>query len=43
LVLGGYGQGDNRHNFVGVIDEVKLYDRALSAAEVSNGIRTETP
>jgi len=43
LVLGSYGQGDNRHNFIGVIDEVRLYDRALSAAEVLAGIRTGTP
>jgi hypothetical protein len=43
LVLGSYGQGDSRHNFIGVIDEVKLYDRALSATEVSHGMRTGTP
>jgi hypothetical protein len=43
LVLGSYSQGDNRHNFVGVIDEVKLYDRALSAAEVMDGIRKGAP
>ena len=43
LVLGSYGQGDNRHSFIGVIDEVKLHDRALSAAEVSDGMRTGDP
>jgi len=34
LCLGSYGQGDQQHNFVGVIDEVKLYDRALTPTEV---------
>jgi hypothetical protein len=43
LVLGSYAQGDSRHNFIGAIDEVKLYDRALSAAEVLAGIQTGTP
>lgn len=43
LVLGSFAPGDSRHNFVGVIDEVKLHDRALSAAEIADGVRTETP
>jgi len=41
LVLGSYGQSDRRHNFIGAIDEVKLYDRALSEAEIAEDMRPD--
>ncbi len=41
LVIGG--QDDGTHNFEGVVDEVRLYDRALSASEVMDLATTPAP
>lgn len=34
LCIGAYGSGDTAHAFQGVLDEVRIYDRALTAEEV---------
>jgi hypothetical protein len=41
LCLGTYSPGDSLHNFTGVLDEVRLYDRALSAQEVAEHYRQD--
>jgi hypothetical protein len=35
LCLGSYAQGSTRNAFIGWLDEAKIYDRALSAAEIA--------
>lgn len=35
LCLGAYGVGDTAHAFQGVLDEIRLYDRALTAEEAA--------
>jgi hypothetical protein len=35
VCLGAYGPGDPPHAFIGVLDEVRIYDRALSAEEIT--------
>ena len=35
LCLGAYSPGDPAHAFQGVLDEVRLYDRALTPEEVA--------
>ncbi|MCD6351851.1 MAG: glycoside hydrolase family 99-like domain-containing protein [Armatimonadetes bacterium] len=34
LCIGAFGQGDPSHAFIGLIDELKLYDRALTPEEI---------
>ena len=38
---GGFYENETANPFLGIIDEVKLYDRALAAAEVTQTNRTE--
>jgi hypothetical protein len=33
--IGQHGNGNTTHNFNGAIDQVRVYGRALSAAEIS--------
>jgi hypothetical protein len=42
LCLGSYEAGHRAH-FTGLLDEVRLYDRALSAAEVRRHCRQRSP
>ncbi|MCS3923604.1 LamG-like jellyroll fold domain-containing protein [Methanosalsum natronophilum] len=34
ILIGGYRSGSNSRNFVGLIDDIQLYDRALSQDEI---------
>ncbi|MEW6360140.1 MAG: LamG-like jellyroll fold domain-containing protein [Planctomycetota bacterium] len=41
MCIGAFGPGGKEHNFIGVIDEIKIYDRALSSEEIGNHCRAQ--